>query len=197
MKIRKILSVLCAVAMFSAMLPTTFAAETPNISADSFETEYEPMEEPSDVNLVFDPARADIMEVDISRGAKPPKDMVNIDGEPYDVEGLFDTTIYTSYYFYPNANGELYYDFTFTWQETCATQRGACVKFIDMETQKCVLESPYDMSENSDGSYGPVIETGGRKVYNLNPTHRYYIHFTKSFDGVNATVTGTISSKSN
>ena len=40
---------------------------------------------------------------------------------------------------------------------------------------------------------GPAIATGNRQIYNLNPTHGYCFHLTKSFDGISADVEGVIS----
>lgn len=55
-----------------------------------------------------------------------------------------------------------------------------------------VTSNAFDMKLQANGLYSLVIETGGWRIYNLDPTHNYYFRFRKSFDGLNATVTGTI-----
>ena len=130
------------------------------------------------------------------RGAKKPTKMWNLDGQDYHVSGVYDTTIYTEYYFYPNADGKIYYEFTFTWQEPRGVQVAASVEWWDKTTGKQVSDDNFNLPLNPDGSYGPSVSTGPWYAYGLDPTHQYYIRFTKAFDGVDATVTGTISSES-
>ena len=69
------------------------------------------------------------------------------------------------------------------------------VECCDKTTGKMATQDTFKLAPNHDagGTYGPTVETGSWHVYNLDPTHDYYFRFTKTFDGVHATVTGTIS----
>lgn len=180
---RKFLTVVLGVCMTFTLSVTTFATELDD----------GPKSEPCDIILPYDPAQADSMVVGATKGAKVPNEYYNLDGRDYNVKGNFDTTIYTSYYFYPNADGEFWYNMTFTWETTRGVQGQATVECWDKTTGKMATQDIFKMSDNGDGTYGPTIETGGWHVYKLNPTHQYYFRFTKSFDGVHADVTGTIS----
>lgn len=149
----------------------------------------EPATHPSATPIaIFNPADADIMQESFAWGPKPPIQYKNLNGQTYHIFGAFDTAIYTSYYFHPNAHGVFNYSFTFTWQAPCGTQRMARVECWDKTTNKMVLSRSFDMSENSNGLYSPFIVTGAWKVYNLNPNHTYYLRFSKTFDRINATV---------
>lgn len=149
--------------------------------------------ETGDVAVVTDSTQlVDMIGVE-PRGADKPTKMWNLAGNDYEVYGTYDTTIYTEYCFYPDADGNIYYDVTFTWQEPRGVAVAAGVEWIDKTTGKQVTDMSYPLPENNDGSYGPSVSTGLRKVYGLNPTHQYYARFTKAFDGVIAVVEGTIS----
>lgn len=179
-----IAGVLMSCMVLSLFVPA-FAAAAPGV----------PGTEPCDAVLTYDPTQTGGLISEKTRGAKAPTEMYNLDGKNYSVNGTFDTTIYTSYYFYPNADGELFYNFTFEWSVPKGAQVGVSVECWDKTDGKRVTENKFLLPENEDGSYGPIFNTGSWRIYNLNPTHQYYIRFTKSFDGFNAQVTGTISSK--
>lgn len=153
-----------------------------------------PSNEPSGEILIYNPDQADVLLPPNARGAKVPTTMYNLDGQDYAVSGTFDTTIYTEYYFYPNANGVLYWNFTFTWQNVSVTEKYVAVQCWDKTENRMVAESTFALGENADGTYGPAVTTGSWRTYDLDPTHQYYYKFTKSFDGFNAIVTGTIRS---
>lgn len=185
MKKRRVLSAILAVIMTLTMTAPAFALEVA----------YEPTTAPCDEERIYDSAQADIIEESYARDANKPTAMFNLDGKDYHVNGTFNTTIYTSYYFYPNAQGELFYNMTFQWQVETAgfpNLRGAKVECWDKTQNKRVTEDKFDMKLQANGLYSTVIETGGWRVYNLDPTHQYYFRFTKSFDGINANVTGVI-----
>lgn len=106
------------------------------VSAPAFAAELEagPKSEPCDIVLPYNPAQADSMVNGDTRDASIPSKFYNLDGQNYYVNGTFRTTIYTSYYFYPNANGEFWYNMTFTWVEPRATQGQATVQCWDKTT---------------------------------------------------------------
>lgn len=181
-KSKKFLAVLLTVCMILTTAVPAFAAEV----------DAEPMTAPSNVKRIFDPSQADIIRNDLVRGAKKPTQLFNLDGANYYVDGLFDTTIYTSYYFYPNADGELYYSLTFQWEESVGTERSVGVECWDRTTNSLATSNSFSLAKNSNETYGPSVSTGSWRIYNLDSTHQYYFRFTKSFDGIDANVTGTI-----
>ncbi len=167
------------------------------LSAPAFAAELDdsPRSEPCDVVLPYDSTHADNMVNGNIRGASKPTTRYNIDGNDYSVNGYFDTIIYTSYYFSPNGKGEFWYNMTFTWDEKRVYEGQMTVECWDKTTGKMATQDTFKLAPNHDagGTYGPTVETGSWHVYNLDPTHDYYFRFTKTFDGVHATVTGTIS----
>lgn len=193
MKKRHVLSALLSVVIVLNMVVPAFALDPRQGSASV------PSDEPSDGGIYFDPTQIgviDIIEESYMRDGNRPTKFHNLDGQPYGVEGTFDTSIYTSYYFYPNAQGKFYYNMKFEWQVAnisgFAVQRGAGVECWDRTTHRKVTDATFEMKLQANGSYSLVIETGNRVVSNLDPTHQYYFCFTKAHDGYNALVTGTI-----
>lgn len=150
----------------------------------------------SDREVIYDSMQAHILQESHARDANPPKNMFNLNGAVYSLDGEFDTSVYTNYYFYPNADGRLCYNVTFKWSATehgMATQRSAHVDCWDKTLNKLVASSiDFPLELNDYGLYGPTVKTGARNFYNLDPTHQYYLRFVKTPDGFLATVKGTI-----
>ncbi len=169
----------CAIAacmMFSMSVPA-FAAETDKA----------PMSEPCDDVSLHDSARVGDMENGITRGREIPDQLYDLEDRSYTVNGRFDSTIYTEYYFYPGDDGDFWYDLYFTWDEQ--SERGAyvSVQCVDKTTGRTATADDFELE------YGETaIATGSWHVYNLNPDHQYYFAFTKSLDGVGVDVHGTI-----
>lgn len=193
MKAKRFVSLFLALVMALSLAVPAFASDPVREPATV------PCDEPYDEERIFDPTQADfidIIEESHTRGANKPTEFFNLDGATYAVDGTFDTSIYTSYYFYPNAQGKLFYNMKFEWQVNGTTgfavERGVRVECWDRTDNKMVTDTSFGMKLQADGSYSLVIETDERVVYNLNPTHQYYFRFSKAHDGYNATVKGTI-----
>lgn len=220
MKKGRIVSAILATAIIWVITATAFASEAVNVYGNmepvqidtkrmidssqvgSYESMrslsekiYEPKVEPCDTDeeKVFDPEHVDDIIVEsIGRGASIPKDFFNLDGQDYWVSGTYDTTIYTSYYFYPNASGELYWSFSFEWTGVNYLQKMARVELWDKTDNKLVNSADFYMLKNNDGTYGPWIHTGNWRFFDLNPVHQYYFRFSKTWDGINANVIGVV-----
>ena len=166
-----------------------------SLSAPAFAAEdtKTPGMEPCDVVLNYDPTQAGGLVNGELRGKSVPTKFWNLDERDYNVSGVYDTTIYTEYYFLPSGNGDIYYNFTFEWTEPRGVQVAATVEWWDKTTGKMVLSESFALPDNGDGTYGPKVSTGSWHAYNLDPTHQYYVRFTKAFDGIDVNITGTIS----
>ncbi len=188
-KTRKMVSLLCAVMMMFTMAVPAFASEAM----------CEPVTNPSDRLMIYNPNQIRTIEASITRGRDKPDEMFNLDGEDYFVNGIFDSSVYTSYYFYPNAEGKLGFIFTFIWEtprpfeDGFPNQRGVSVICCDLSDKgKEVSTANFDMELQSNGLYNPIIRTGYWNFYNLNPTHKYCLLFSKGDHGINAEVLGYI-----
>ena len=174
---KKLLSLLLALAMCLSLSVPAWAAETLPVEGV----------QPIVVgNMEIEPPPIEIY------GAKPPKNLYNLNGQSYPINGLFDTSIYTEYYFLPNADGELYCNVTVRWPNKYNNVRGMSVECWNKTTGKCVSDNSFEMRQNSDGSYGPAVYSGTISLSGLNSTNFYYFRFTKATDGIDATITGTI-----
>lgn len=179
---KRIFSVLFMAFMVMSMMSNTALA-----------TFTEPVDSPAYEVLEAKPAYGGLdIGLDVSRGSKKPTKFYNLNGADYDVDGTFDVSTFTAYYFNPNADGKLYYNLVVDWEESYAVQKGAGVECWDKTTNKLKTTASFKMKVNSDGLYGPTVETGNRVISNLDPTHDYYLRIYKSTDSVVAHVTGTI-----
>lgn len=174
---KKLLSLLLALAMCLSLSVPAFAAVdlpavgTPPLSAN---------------NIQFETVTIEV------RGSRPPEALYNLNGQTYTINGLFDTSIYTEYYFLPNADGKLYYNVTVTWPNQYNNVRGIRVECWNADTGNRVSNVSFEMQQNSDNSYGPTVSSGPRVISGLSNTSHYYFRFVKATDGIDATITGTI-----
>lgn len=127
-----------------------------------------------------------------NRGDSIPSKPINLNGEDYTISGVFDTSIYTEYHFYPDANGKFYYNVTLTWPNSYVTIKGIRVECWNYDTNRRVTNTSFEMELNDDNLYGPTVSSGTRVVHDLDSTCRYYLRFVKATDGIDATITGTI-----
>lgn len=171
---KKIVAIVAVIAAICSLSAPAFALE-PNNYAE----------------VEFNPTNAYAEEV-VPYGAKAPTQEYNLNGASYSVDGNFKTTIYTAYYFAPNARGELSFNLDFTWTSQSAVQKAATVHLYSTSSNKEIQSWEYFMEENADGNYGPVVSTGVKKITNLDPSQKYYFWFTKTTDSQLVDVTGEI-----
>lgn len=165
------------------------------VSARAFATadglDMAPADVATDVEIVYDATNSETIGNDNLRGANKPTEFFDLSKKDYNIDGTFDTRIYTSYYFTPNEDGEIYYSISIRWSEECFDGRVGTVVCWDKTTNREVTRKSFEVQpENTP--YTPVVRTGNRRVYNLNPDHEYFFCFEKTFDTVKANVTGTI-----
>ena len=110
-------------------------------------------------------------------------------------DGTFKVSIYTSYYFSPTASGNLSYKFTVDWNQYSTIQKQATLYLIDKTTNTEKQLRTFSMTERPDGMYGTSATTGGWTLGGLNPDHDYYFRITKTTDGIEADLSGVISSE--
>ena len=160
-----------------------------------YEPDGVPAAEPSNVRLIYDPEQPDVIVQTTARDLGRPTEMFNLDGRNYSIDGRFKEYIYTMKCFYPNAKGELYIAATFDWGEQFFNQSVAGIKCWDKTTGKLLdtIDLKFDLPQSPNGMYGPTIDTGTWRIYNLQSDHLYYFEFYKTADGISAKVTGTIS----
>ena len=151
---------------------------------------------PASVELEFDPSQAiPGIADDLLRGKDKPTQEYNINGKDYHVDGTFKVSIYTSYYFSPTASGNLSYKFTVDWNQYSTIQKQATLYLIDKTTNTEKQLRTFSMTERPDGMYGTSATTGGWTLGGLNPDHDYYFRITKTTDGIEADLSGVISSE--
>ncbi len=161
-----------------------------------FELTGEIFEVPASVELEFDPSQAiPGIADDLLRGKDKPTQEYNINGKDYHVDGTFKVSIYTSYYFSPTASGNLSYKFTVDWNQYSTIQKQATLYLIDKTTNTEKQLRTFSMTERPDGMYGTSATTGGWTLGGLNPDHDYYFRITKTTDGIEADLSGVISSE--
>ena len=130
----------------------------------------------------------------LTRGARIPTQEYNINGSDYRVNGIFDTTIYTEYYFAPDATGFLKFDLAVDWGQSYSYMRSISVTLWDRTAGSKVSTLKYYTEENTyTGLYEPTVYTGEIRFFTLDATHKYYLHISKTTDSINASITGTIS----
>lgn len=187
---KRILPLVLAFILSLSCLPEAFAASTyqaPIING--------PTDSKSDATRDFDPTNADVLhEVSpLARGASAPTSLYNLDNNDYSASGTFKIKLYSSYYFYPDENGKLYYEFTVTWPNSYMVQKGITVECWDKTDNKKVTSTSFSMTASGpEQLYGPAVSTGSRVISNLNTEHTYYFAVSKTSDAISATLEGTI-----
>lgn len=96
MKKRIFSGLFMAFMVMSMMSNTALATFTEPVDSPAYEVlEAKPAYEGLDIGL------------DVSRGSKKPTKFYNLNGADYDVDGTFDVSTFTAYYFNPNADGNV------------------------------------------------------------------------------------------
>ncbi len=95
---KKMISLILALAMSLVLCVPAFADEG-KISVDSA----------ADAEIAYNEEEAEMLESDITRDFQPPKTYHDLSKKSYEINGTFDTSIYTLCYFKPDANGKISY----------------------------------------------------------------------------------------
>lgn len=181
---KKMISLILALVMSLILCVPVFAAEG-EIPTDSA----------SDTKIVCDVEKAESLESDITRDAKPPRQFHDLSESSYSIDGTFDTSIYTLCYFKPNSYGKIRYYVWVEW-ESEFTQYPLLptmtVECWDRTTGERVTSTTFE-SKTDRWPFVPIIYSGDRVVSGLNTDHEYYFVFRKDIPYANASVTGTIS----
>ncbi|MDD6045893.1 MAG: hypothetical protein PUC97_00505 [bacterium] len=147
---------------------------------------------PSNEITEFDPTNVNVISESQTRGANPPTKLFDLSNSNYSVSGSWRYLIYTSYYFYPNAEGKLHWNFTVELADCFVNQTSFTVDCWDKTTNRKVTSTTFYSELQPNGAHGLYISTGNWNTYNLDPSHKYYFAFLKTNDATEASITGTI-----
>lgn len=181
---KSFVSVILALAMTLVLCIPAFAAECETATDSAAEVE-----------IIYNTEELGIPESGITRDARPPREFYDLSHMSYSVNGTFEVSIYSAYYFKPNEDGELRYNVVVTWEnefEVGPLLPTMTVECWDRTTGNQATTKTFE-SETDHWPFLPVIPSGNRLISGLNPDHEYYFIFRKDITGVLATVTGTIS----
>lgn len=147
---------------------------------------------PSDETVVFDASKAHTLAESQMRDGDPPTQLYDLSHSDYNVSGSWRYLLYTSYYFYPNSDGKLHWNFSVELAGSYTNQSSLTVDCWDKTANKKVTSTTFYAELQPNGLYSRYINTGNWNTYNLDTSHTYYFTFIKTNDATEASITGTI-----
>lgn len=158
-----------------------------------------PVDSAADVEIAYN-EEAEMLEDDIARNNKPPRALHDLSKKSYEMAGTFDSSIYTLYYFKPDANGKISYSVDLTFVDEVEIEDGDEDKYLPTLTVECwdrtdnklAIATTFKSKSNIVRPFFPTISSGNRAITGLNPDHEYYFLFRKDMWFRNANITGVI-----
>lgn len=180
---KKMISLILALAMSLVLCVPAFADEG-KISVDSA----------ADAEIAYNEEEAEMLESDITRDFQPPKTYHDLSKKSYEINGTFDTSIYTLCYFKPDANGKISYsvDVEFINEVEELQLPTLTVECWDRTEKKQVTTTTFKSESKIIQPFFSIIRSGDRAITGLNPDHEYYFVFSKQMWFRNANITGII-----
>ncbi len=189
---KRCLTLVLVLSFFIMVGTTAFAAPASSDLSPNPDASPSPANALSDEVVEYDVANVDILYESQVRGSSAPTRLYDLTISNYSVSASWIYRVYTNYYFSPNSDGKIHWNFSVELEDAYVTQSEFTVECWDKTTGTKVTSTSFYPQLQPNGLYGLYIDTGNWNTYNLDTTHKYYFVFIKTNDATTANMTGTI-----